>query len=305
MTTTRVSKASIKQDISGVLLLNKPLGISSNKALQKAKYLFNAKKAGHTGSLDPLATGMLPICFGEATKFSQFLLDANKAYEVTGRLGIKTATSDSEGEIIARCNPCDITQAALELVIKQFIGPQKQVPSMYSALKHQGVPLYKLARAGQTVERKARDIVIHEIELLSFDLPDFRCRVQCSKGTYIRNLVEDIGETLGVGAHVAQLHRPYSEPYQTDKMYTLAELEKIDDVRSCLLLIDSMLSHLPKIMLTQDEINDLYLGRQISRNDLNHPILTLYDENNVFKGVGEVMSSNIIKSKRLLSRESH
>lgn len=302
MITARVSKSSSKQAISGVLLLNKPIGMSSNHVLQKVKHLFNAKKAGHTGSLDPLATGMLPICFGEATKFSQFLLDANKCYEVTGRLGMKTTTSDSEGEVMISVDPSGVSRDKLEGVIKQFIGPQKQVPSMYSALKHQGVPLYKLAREGKTVERKARDIVIYDIELLSFELPDFRCRVRCSKGTYIRNLIEDIGETLNVGAHVAQLHRLYSDPYQDNQMHDLAVLEEKEKREACLLPIESMLGEMPKVPLNSDEVRDLYLGRPIHRDNVHHATFTLYDENDAFIGVGELSPDHQIKSKRLLSR---
>lgn len=297
-----MSTTNSKRDISGVLLFNKPLNLSSNQALQKVKRLFHAKKAGHTGSLDPLATGMLPICFGEATKFSQFLLDANKCYRVTGLLGIKTATADSEGEVIEKKDPSSITLEQIKETIEGFKGEQTQVPSMYSALKHKGQPLYKLAREGIEIERKPRPITIHEIELLETDLPAFSMRVICSKGTYIRNLIEDMGEDLGVGAHVSRLHREYSEPYQEEEMQTLETLgERVDKV-PMLLPIDSMLKHLPCVTLTDDEINALYLGKPLLDKAPDHDMFKLYDEHGDFKGVGERAGHGNIKSKRLLKQ---
>jgi len=193
--------------LDGVLLLDKPIGLSSNDALMRAKYLLLAKKAGHTGTLDPLASGLLPLCFGEATKFSQDLLDAEKTYEATVRLGVRTTTGDAEGEAIETL-PVDCDRAALDAVLPQFRGPIEQIPPMYSALKREGKPLYEYARAGQTLERAARPVTIYVLEVTQCDLPavpEFKMTVSCSKGTYIRTLAEDIGAALGCGAHLVTL----------------------------------------------------------------------------------------------------
>lgn len=300
---TKTNDKPAKRDIDGVLLLNKPLHLSSNSALQKVKRLYLAKKAGHTGSLDPLATGMLPICFGEATKFSQFLLDANKCYEVTGHLGIKTTSADTDGEVVATKDTSAITEAMLKETISTFIGRQTQVPSMYSALKHKGQPLYKFARQGIEVERKARPITIHNIEILEINLPSFSLCVSCSKGTYIRNLIEDIGEALNVGAHVARLHRLYSEPYTSESMYTLENLEAHDKKELLLLPIDTMLSPMPSVMLSDEEIRDLYLGKPLMNKQTQDALFKIVDESGQFKGVGERIATGGIKSKRLLKAD--
>src|ERR1700730_7775003 len=195
-----------RRALDGVLLLDKPLGLSSNDALIRAKRLYLAKKAGHTGTLDPLATGLLPLCFGEATKFSQDLLEADKTYEATMRLGIRTTTGDAEGEPIdTRDVTCD--QAAVQVAMQKFIGDIVQVPPMYSALNRDAKPLYEYARAGQTVEREGRQVTIHALDMLVCALPDVTFRVTCSKGTYVRTLAEDIGEALGCGAHLVALRR--------------------------------------------------------------------------------------------------
>lgn len=287
--------------LDGVFLLNKPLHLSSNHALQKVKRFFKVKKAGHTGSLDPLATGMLPICLGEATKFSQFLLDADKCYQVTGILGIKTATSDSEGDVIEFRDPTDITLSALKNTLTTFLGEQQQVPSMYSALKHNGVPLYKLARQGIEIERKPRTITIRSIELTDVDLPAFSLKVVCSKGTYIRNLIEDIGEKLGVGAHVSRLHRNYSMPYQASKQHALQDLS--EKSYQGVLPVESMLSHLPTVSLSDEEVNNLYLGKPLLNVSAPASLFSLYDAQNVFIGVGEKAADGSIKSRRLLTRK--
>ena len=217
-------KTTEKRIVNGILLINKPQGLTSNAVLQQAKRLFHAQKAGHTGSLDPLATGMLPLCFGEATKFSQYLLDADKCYETTGLLGIKTNTADAMGDVIARVDDFTISIAQLQSVLDTFLGTIKQVPSMFSALKHQGKPLYKFARDGIEIERQAREITIHDLQLNAFDGREFKLTVSCSKGTYIRNLVEDIGNRLSVGAHVTQLHRVYTAGLASEPMFSLDEL---------------------------------------------------------------------------------
>ena len=201
-------QTTMKRSVNGLLLLNKPLGLSSNAALQQVKRLFVAKKAGHGGSLDPLATGMLPIFFGRATKYSSCLLSADKVYEVEGQLGITTTTGDREGDPILSKPVPSFTRGQIEAVLQQFHGVIDQIPPMYSAIKHQGRRLYQLAREGVTIERKPRQITIHEIILMDLSVDRLRLRVRCSKGTYIRTLIEDIGAMLeGVGAHVTYLHR--------------------------------------------------------------------------------------------------
>ena len=214
--------------VNGIILLNKGLGLSSNHALQQVKRMFNAAKAGHTGALDPLATGMLPICLGEATKFSQFLLDTDKTYQVTAKLGVRTTTSDADGEIVETL-PVNVTQAQLFAACEQFKGPIKQVPSMFSALKHQGKPLYFYARQGIDIPREARDITIFSLSIDRFAADEVDMTVHSSKGTYIRSLVDDIGQVLGCGAYVSKLHRTQVTDYPADKMLTMASLQALRD----------------------------------------------------------------------------
>ena len=230
---TRTPRASVqRRPVHGVLLLDKPLGLSSNQALQKAKWLLRAEKAGHTGTLDPLATGVLPLCFGAATKFSQLHLDADKTYETTVRLGIKTTTADAEGEVISQ-RPVNCTVGQVVEVLERFMGPIAQVPPMYSALKKDGKALYEYARAGETVEREARQVVIHDLELLEMQLegeaPFLRLRVMCSKGTYIRTLGEDIAEALGCGGHLSALRRVVTGPFDVSACVTLEDLSDMDE----------------------------------------------------------------------------
>lgn len=221
-----------RRPVHGVLLLDKPLGLSSNQALQKAKWLLRAEKAGHTGTLDPLATGVLPLCFGAATKFSQIHLDADKTYETTVRLGQKTSTGDAEGEVVlTRAVSCSVGQVVE--VLDRFMGPISQVPPMHSALKKDGKPLYEYARDGETVEREARHVVIHDLELLDMqlqgDAPHLRLRVCCSKGTYIRTLGEDIGEALGCGGHLTMLRRTATGPFDVSQCIALDALEALSE----------------------------------------------------------------------------
>ena len=221
-----------RRPVHGVLLLDKPLGLSSNQALQKAKWLLRAEKAGHTGTLDPLATGVLPLCFGAATKFSQQHLDADKTYETTVRLGLKTSTADAEGEVISvrevSCSPGMVVE-----VLDRFMGPISQVPPMHSALKKDGKALYEYAREGETVARDARNVVIHDLDLLDMqlqgDAPYLRLRVRCSKGTYIRTLGEDIAEALGCGGHLSALRRVVTGPFEEAQCVTLSALESMDE----------------------------------------------------------------------------
>ncbi len=223
-----------RRPVHGVLLLDKPLGLSSNNALQKAKWLLRAEKAGHTGTLDPLATGVLPLCFGAATKFSQLHLDADKTYETTVRLGVRTSTADAEGEVI-ETRPVTCTLGQVVEVLDHFMGPIRQVPPMHSALKKDGKALYEYAREGETVEREARDVVIHELELLEAQLegnaPLLRLRVNCSKGTYIRTLGEDIGQALGCGGHLIALRRVATGPFEVGQCVTLDALEAMDEAQ--------------------------------------------------------------------------
>ena len=212
--------------VDGIIIVDKLKGLSSNDVLQRVKRVFGAAKAGHTGSLDPLATGVLPICLGEATKFSQFLLESDKSYRTRVQLGVQTTTGDAEGEVVDQ-RPVRVTQADVEAVVNRFVGEVSQVPSMYSALKHNGQPLYKLAREGIEVERAARTVTVFRNELINFNGDQFELEVDCSKGTYIRTLVEDIGHELGCLAHVRELQRLKAGPYAIDQSYTLEALEAI------------------------------------------------------------------------------
>lgn len=229
-----------RRPVHGVLLLDKPLGLSSNQALQKAKWLLRAEKAGHTGTLDPLATGVLPLCFGAATKFSQQHLDADKTYETTVRLGLKTSTGDAEGEVIA-VREVSCSAGTVVDILDRFMGPIRQVPPMHSALKKDGKALYEYARQGETVEREARNVVIHDLDLLDMqlqgDAPFLRLRVRCSKGTYIRTLGEDIAEAMGCGGHLSALRRVVTGPFEQAQCVSLAQLEAMDEVQRCAALL--------------------------------------------------------------------
>lgn len=212
--------------INGVLLLDKPYELSSNNALQKVKRIFFAQKAGHTGALDPLATGMLPICLGEGTKFSQFLLDTDKTYQVTAKLGVRTTTSDADGEIVSE-KPVDVSKDALMAALDKFRGTTQQIPSMYSALKYQGQPLYKYAREGIEVPRESREITVFRLDLLEFQNDEVTLEIHVSKGTYIRTIVDDLGEVLACGAHVSMLRRTAVGNYPIERMVTMEQLETL------------------------------------------------------------------------------
>ncbi|MDF7667257.1 tRNA pseudouridine(55) synthase TruB [Orbaceae bacterium ESL0727] len=256
----------MRRDLHGVLLLDKPQGLTSNDALQKVKRLFNAKKAGHTGALDPLATGMLPICFGEATKFSQYLLDSDKRYRVIAKLGERTDTSDADGKIIST-RAVNVTTSQIEQALTQFRGEIMQLPTMFSALKYQGKPLYEYARQGIVVEREARPIHIYENKFIHFNQTsdELALEIHCSKGTYIRTIVDDLGELLGCGAHVSYLRRLNVSNYAIDKMVTLDALQTMDesDLDALLLPADSPLQDYPTIHLTEAQGCDILLGRTV------------------------------------------
>lgn len=215
-----------RRPVSGVLLLDKPVGWTSNAALQAVKHLYQAAKAGHTGSLDPLASGLLPICLGEATKLSGFLLNADKGYRFTCRLGVTTTTGDAEGEVVAVRPVGPLSRESMEAALRRFVGAIRQIPPMYSALKHNGQPLYKLARKGMEVERAPREVTVRELHLLRLDDEEFECELRCSKGTYVRTLATDLGEILGCGAHVTALRRTVVEPYDAARMVTLESLRE-------------------------------------------------------------------------------
>ncbi|MCU6433881.1 tRNA pseudouridine(55) synthase TruB [Undibacterium sp. Jales W-56] len=273
-------KKRIRVPVHGVLLLDKPVGLSSNDALIKAKRLFNAQKAGHTGTLDPFATGLLPLCFGEATKFSQDLLEADKTYQTVVHLGVSTTTGDTEGEALENL-PVAVTEQQIQDVLMQFRGDIQQVPPMYSALKRDGKPLYEYARAGITLDRAARAVTIHLLELVKYAAPFLTLNVRCSKGTYIRVLGEDIGKALGCGAHLQALRRTHVGHLVLEKSITLDALAELDEASRFSLLapVDALLSSFPKIELT-DELAKRFLQGQR---------LALGKENTVLpSGIGRV-----------------
>jgi tRNA pseudouridine55 synthase len=293
------------RDVDGIVLLDKPVGLSSNDALQRAKRLFMARKAGHTGSLDRLASGLLPICLGEATKISGVLLNADKHYLATFRLGQRTTTGDAEGEVVEERPVEGITRREVEQALARFLGAIDQVPPMHSAIKYQGKPLYKLAHRGIEVERQARRVVIHALDLLGLDGRDLEVSVRCSKGTYVRTLAEDIGAVLGCGAHVAALRRIGSGPYQDPAMVTLEELEALAldglaalDAR--ILPIESAVRDWPDIRLPEDMAYYLRQGQAVLvPRAPTQGWVRLYGGDARFFGVGEVLDDGRIAPRRL------
>ena len=297
------------RDIDGILLLDKPVGISSNEALQRAKRIFQARKAGHTGSLDVLASGLLPLCFGEATKLSQFLLEADKRYVVELVLGRRTSTGDSEGETLS-LRPTDaITRAALEQAMHGFLGPIAQVPPMYSALKRHGQPLYKLARQGIEVEREKRDVLIHAFRLVEYGNPRSLVEVVCSKGTYVRTLVEDLGEHLDCGAFVSSLRRQGAGPFELEHAWTLEQLhdfalEGPARLDQCLLPLDSALGHLAAVRLDDAQAQRLRSGQSVQvETTLAAAEVRLYDALGLL-GIGEVLASGGIAPRRMMRAQA-
>ena len=257
------------RSIHGVLLLDKPLGLSSNQILQQVKRLYQANKAGHTGSLDPLATGLLPICFGEATKVSAYLLNANKHYRVTGQLGIATQTGDSEGEISERCEVPALNDEKIEQILARFRGEYEQIPPMYSALKHQGKRLYEIARAGEVIARKPRRVVISALRLIERSDEIITLDVSCSKGTYIRSLIEDIGKALNSCAHVVSLHRTGVDPFVAADMIPFDRLQQVaannpSELKNFLAPVDSALQHWPVVNLDNKQSLSIIQGQSLS-----------------------------------------
>ena len=297
------------RDIDGVFLLDKPQGMSSNDIMQKVKRLFQANKAGHTGALDPLATGMLPICLGEATKFSQFLLDADKRYVVTAKLGERTDTSDAEGQIVER-RPVNVEVAQILTALEQFRGDILQVPTMFSALKHNGKPLYEYARAGITVEREARPISIFELTFIDYQAPLLTLEVHCSKGTYIRTLVDDLGEVLGCGAHVTMLRRTTVADYPTEKMMSWETLQLLSEQAELALLdqhllpTDSAVSKLPALHLNAEQSKAIGFGQRVKfvNESHLHGQVRLFSADQRFLGVALVDENNVIRPQRLITQ---
>lgn len=250
--------------INGIVLLDKPKGLSSNQALQKVRWLYTAKKAGHTGALDPLATGLLPVCLGEATKFSQFLLDADKTYITRAKLGQTTTTEDAEGEVVEDRPIPELTESIVEKALAEFCGPIDQVPPMYSALKRDGQPLYKLARQGKVVDIEPRRVTIKTLKLLRIEDEHLELEVSCTKGTYIRSLVRDIGEALGCGAHVEELRRTATGPFKIEDALTLDDLQSEQIRVDALLKSDTGLDDMPAVYLDEVQTQRVLLGQQVN-----------------------------------------
>ncbi|OIN07594.1 tRNA pseudouridine(55) synthase TruB [Oceanisphaera psychrotolerans] len=301
------------REVDGILLLDKPAGITSNDALQQVKRIYAAAKAGHTGALDPLATGMLPICLGEATKFSQFLLDADKRYRVVAKLGERTDTSDADGEVV-EIRPVNVAPGDLIEALDRFRGQSEQIPSMYSALKYQGKPLYQYAREGIEVPRESRPITVYELTLIRFEGDEVELEVHCSKGTYIRTIVDDLGEVLGCGAHVTVLRRLAVAGYPTDRMLTLEQLQCI--LENCraqdiaprleldplLLPMDTAVASLPEVNMSELVAGYINQGQavQVSGAPLDGFVRMTMGEEHQFIGVGEIDDDGKVAPKRLV-----
>lgn len=307
--------------VDGVIVLYKPQGLTSNQALQRVRHYYNANRAGHTGALDPLATGVLPLCFGEATKYSSHLLDADKAYRSTFKLGVNTSTLDAEGEVLEVRDASAVTEEQVRQVVAEFVGEIEQVPPMVSALKHQGQPLYKFAREGIEIERKARAITIYGIDVLAVRLGavvEVDVDVRCSKGTYIRSLAQDVGEQLNVGGHVAVLHRTQAGPFFEKDMVTLEQLEQLreDGVASgkgpysaldpVLGPIDLTIADWPSITLDADRLHYFCLGQKVLLNKLYEEAgqgdkVRVRSENGQFIGVAEIIDRTHLAPRRLVA----
>ncbi len=300
--TRRKSKGRV---LNGLLLFDKSKGESSNRALQKVKRLYHAAKAGHTGTLDPLATGLLVICFGRATKISDFLLTADKQYQVILKLGETTTSGDADGELLTQNDFANVTQAQIKQAALKLIGDIEQIPPMHSALKHQGKRLYELARQGEKVERKARKVTIHQFEFLEQQQNFVIMRVHCSKGTYVRTLVEDLGRLLKCGAHVVELKRTSLGPFTAPKMYTLHDLEALvtEDfslLDALLLPVESAVQHWPAIDVSAKQMLDIQHGREIHLAELDKgKSARIYGPDKQFYGMARVNEGGKIAIKRL------
>lgn len=296
-----------KNNLNGILLLDKPLMLSSNHAIQKIKKQFNIKKVGHTGTLDPLATGLLPVCMGQATRISRFLINSDKTYRALIMLGTRTSTGDKEGEIIETCSSDVSTNTAyIEKVLKSFIGEQKQIPPMYSALKHNGERLYKLAQKGLNVSRKARSINIYSIDLISINDDYLEVIIECSKGTYIRTLAEDIAKKLGTVGHIDQLRRLNIKCFHDQSMFSFNQIMKAKSINQFLLPIDIPLKHLAKKDFSESESSMFINGLSIQTNQRSNnesDYIRIYNDESVFLGLG-LYSNGYIKPKIVFSNNN-
>jgi tRNA pseudouridine55 synthase len=287
--------------VDGVLLLDKPVGLSSNDALIKAKRVLNAKKAGHTGTLDPFATGLLPLCFGEATKFSQDLLESDKTYEATVHLGVMTTTGDTEGSVVEG-REVDVTLEQIDAALARFRGPIMQVPPMYSALKRDGKALYEYARAGVTLERDGRPVTIHGLDFISYEAPFLKIRVTCSKGTYVRVLGEDIGAALGCGAHLTALRRTGVGALLAEHMITLEDLQAHPDPRSLLAPVDALLASFPRVDLTPELAKRFLNGQRLAL--LKEPVTVPKEQGRVrVYEAGRLLGTAILQEYAVLAPE--
>ena len=297
-----------RRNLDGILLLDKPIGLSSNQALQAARRVFQAEKAGHTGSLDPLATGLLPICFGEATKLCGLLLDANKAYSARVRLGSRTATGDAEGEVIATSDAGALRLEDFRSIQDRFLGPIRQVPPMYSALKRDGRPLYELARAGEEVERAPREVVIHELELISLQDGELELTVTCSKGTYIRTLAEDLASALGHCAHLSSLRRTRVDPFSHGQFWTLNQLHEmaaigLESVDQVLLPMSAAVAGWPQVQVPEGVLHRFARGQAIDCPHVELPddaAIAVMNESGVLKAVGRIAPDGRLWPRRWL-----
>jgi|TARA_B110000914_G_scaffold226180_1_gene249623 tRNA pseudouridine55 synthase len=292
-----------KLEISGLLLIDKPLGFSSNQALSKIKWIFSAKKAGHTGTLDPLATGLLPICFGEATKFSSHLLNSEKTYEASIKLGWKSSTGDAEGKL-TESKIISLSLEKLQKELKSFIGLSKQTPPMFSALKYNGQPLYKLAREGVKIERQEREIDISKLILLNYSKNIIKIEVTCSKGTYIRTLAEDIANKLGMDGYLTELRRTKIGKLNINEAFSIENISTLssDKRKSCIKPTEVLVDRYPKLSLLDSEVDFIKNGQPIKlKKKLNTEIYTLFTKSKVFIGLGEIDSNNLLKVVRLIS----
>lgn len=296
------------RNISGILLLDKAIGITSNTALQKVKRLYQASKAGHTGSLDPLASGLLPLCLGEATKLSSFLLDADKGYEGVCKLGVKTTTADAEGEVIQTRPVPSLSEAQLRATLEKFVGEIEQIPPMHSAIKMQGQPLYKLAHQGIEVERQPRQVTIHSLTLTRFAGDEFAFELHCSKGTYVRTLAEDIGEALGCGAYLSALRRTVVGPFELSHAVTLEELEQVAadaglaGLDERLIPMDQALEKWPAVHLSENSTYYVRQGQavQVAKAPTSGWV-RLFASNDHFLGVGQILEDGRVAPKRLVN----
>jgi tRNA pseudouridine55 synthase len=297
-----MSKRTSGINVNGILLLDKRFGVSSNRALQEIRRLFNANKAGHTGSLDPLATGLLPLCFGEATKVSAFMLDDDKRYQVEIQLGVMTDSGDAEGQVLETKPVLEISTEQLAACFTHFTGEIEQVPPMYSALKHQGKKLYELAREGIEVERKPRKITVFEIKLLDFSTPFLTLEVFCSKGTYIRTLAEGIGHYFGCGGTVTKLRRLQAGQFHLSNAYTLEQLIAMEaqTLLNCLIAVDKPLEFMPAVQLSDEQAQCIQFGQTIHTEQSQPGMVRLYHEN-LFLGLGEILLNDKIAPRKLFN----